>query len=384
MSPSSKSGLAVLVATCLLASTCIPYEDAREEFCENADPARQQSICGTEDGGTRPDGGTLADAGTPPDSGVTVDAGTDAGTPSCFSSSDCPLQPGPCLESAASCVEGKCVYALREDGTPCSGTPETQCRASTGTCSKGVCQLPLRTSGACDDGNACTDNDTCSSAGTCVGTPRVCNQPPTACHQPSGTCNNGTCSYAFKPSDAACDDGNSCTDNDTCNGAGTCAGIARICNQPPSTCHNPTGTCSSGTCNYTLKPANSACNDGNACTDNDVCNSSGVCSGVTRTCTTPPSQCHEPTGTCSNGACTYGPKPANSTCTDDNKCTEGDVCNGSGTCVPGTECQDRSDECLDFVGCSPTSGCQYTYRCSGTEECNFGVCCPPRGICVPQ
>jgi hypothetical protein len=37
--------LSVLAAVCGLSTSCIPFDSAREEFCQNADPAQQQEIC---------------------------------------------------------------------------------------------------------------------------------------------------------------------------------------------------------------------------------------------------------------------------------------------------------------------------------------------------
>ncbi|MFP2904093.1 hypothetical protein ACLESD_03265 [Pyxidicoccus sp. 3LFB2] len=374
MNRPSNAGLVVLVVACLFATTCIQFDDARDEFCLNADPDQQRDICGTGDGGTRADGG--------PDGGFSEDAGTDAGLPACVAASDCPPQPGVCLSPGASCVEGRCVYGLQADGTACSGTPGAQCRESTGQCVRGVCEFTPRTSGACEDGNACTENDLCNSAGVCAGTSRTCTQPPSSCHEPTGTCSNGTCAYVLKPPTSSCDDGNACTSNDSCNAAGTCSGEPRVCNQPPSQCHEPTGTCSNGTCSYVLKPASSACNDGNACTSNDRCSASGACTGDLQTCNQPPTQCHEPAGTCSNGICGYPYKPVNASCSDGNACTLGDACNGAGVCnAGGPGCEDRSFECYDAVGCDPTFGCQYNYRCTFNQECYGGQCCRIGEVC---
>jgi hypothetical protein len=57
-----------------------------------------------------------------------------------------------------------------------------------------------------------------------------------------------------------------------------------VCNTPPSQCHQPTGSCSAGTCSYSLKPSGSVCNDGNDCTYSDICGSTGTCNGTPVVC----------------------------------------------------------------------------------------------------
>jgi len=94
------------------------------------------------------------------------------------------------------------------------------------------------------------------------------------------------------------------------------------CNSPPSQCHQSTGTCSNGTCTYAYKSVGSACNDGRSCTANDVCNGSGSCGGSS-TCNSPPNRCYAAPGLCS----------ASSTCSYVNLCGSDEVCSG-GQCVP--------------------------------------------------
>ena len=353
MKQQMKLGWAALLAACCVGAACVQSDDARDEFCQNADPGRQQEICRPVDGGTKPDGGTLP---------------TD-----CRVASDCQVPAGLCVETGE-CVDGRCVYPVKQDGAPCNGTPPVSCRESTGTCKSGTCDYTVKTSGLCDDSNACTDDDTCNVSGACVGTARVCNAPPSQCHEPAGTCANGDCSYAPKARNISCNDGNACTVNDVCDGAGTCGGMTLSCNSAPSPCHEWVGTCSNNACDYRLKAVNSSCNDGNPCTTADSCNSSGTCAGAPLDCNIPPSPCQEWAGTCSNNACDYRPRPAGTSCNDGSMCTIGDSCDGSGQCIAG-----ESDPCIppstccDYLGCSPSTGCIYANRCGTGNICEVSA-----------
>jgi hypothetical protein len=122
---------------------------------------------------------------------------------------------GACNNANGACEytaqEQHCEFGCRPEGCvgdPCAGVtcntpPASQCYASMGTCTNGVCSYAT-VAGACDDGNACTTGDTCN-AGTCGGSPVVCNTPPAPdCASPTearvynaaGTCSAGTCVYA--------------------------------------------------------------------------------------------------------------------------------------------------------------------------------------------
>jgi hypothetical protein len=59
------------------------------------------------------------------------------------------------------------------------------------------------------------------------------------------------------------------------------------CDSPPSGCHQPAGTCVNGACAYSFHPAGVTCNDGNAFTTGDTCNGSGVCVGTPGGCVRP-------------------------------------------------------------------------------------------------
>jgi hypothetical protein len=332
MTNQTRLGWAALVAAYCVGAACIPFEEAREEFCQNADPARQQELCPVgpgEDGGVRVDGGA-GDGGTMPDGGT---------QPSCTVANECPAPSNPCL-NAATCMDGECRYSSKEGE-------------------------------ACDDGSACTLGDKCDSLGVCVGTLKLCNTPPNECFQSVGICTNGECAYSAKSADVACDDRNPCTLQDKCDGLGSCGGTLKACNTPPSPqCYEPTGVCdaANGECAYRAKPVNTVCNDGEACTYNDVCNGAGTCGGTALVCNTP-SVCQEQGGTCVNGSCQYPFKSSGAVCSDNDACTEGDRCDGAGNCIPSnvvTEC--AGGFCQILGECRPESGCECP------DGCASGVC----------
>lgn len=101
-----------------------------------------------------------------------------------------------------------------------------------------------------------------------------------------------------------CSDGDPCTTGDHCEGD-VCVGTPVVCDSPPSDCHQPAGTCQNGSCTYPPRPDGTSCDDLNACTQTDTCQG-GVCTGVDEIVCTPQDECHLPgqcdpqTGTCSN------------------------------------------------------------------------------------
>ncbi|WP_163988090.1 hypothetical protein [Pyxidicoccus caerfyrddinensis] len=272
---------------------------------------------------------------------------------------------------------------------PICNTPPGACHVSPGTWNGSTCVYTPKTQGtACDDGNACTTGDVCNGSGTCGGSALACNSPPGQCYQSAGTCSNGSCSYAPKSQGTACNDGNACTTGDVCNGSGGCGGSAVACNSPPSQCHQSAGTCSNGTCSYTLKPTGTACNDGNACTTGDVCSGSGTCGGNAVVCNSPPGQCHQSSGTCSNGTCSYPAKSQGTACNDGNACTTSDVCNGGGTCGGNAVvCNSPPGQCYDNPGTCSNGTCSYApsglgESCDDNDACTVATQCSGNGDCV--
>lgn len=281
--------------------------------------------------------------------------GGSGGAPPCLEG--CLKAPDPCHASPGACVNNACVFPPTPDGT------------------------------ACDDGDPCTTGDACQ-AGVCVGTPKTCNAPPPPTCQGStslvtyddaGWCTSqGTCAYqSHVVSCLSCASGVCSQD--------PCAGI--VCNAPPGPCYMSPGACSQGSCSYTYKTSGTACDDGNACTSNDTCNA-GVCTGVPKVCTTPPpATCADPNtmetyntqGTCSGGTCGYAPIYTS--------CTWG--C-GNGKCLPPPQCrdgiQDGSETDVDCGGGS-CPRCAYYKRCSQHYDCEGDWCRyngSPYNTCSPQ
>ncbi|NTX16312.1 hypothetical protein HUA76_36640 [Myxococcus sp. CA056] len=131
---------------------------------------------------------------------------------------------GPKRDNGEMCISGMdCLSGLCADGVCCNKACGGACDACDLPGLEGVCTV--RSAGAaCDDGNACTLAETCNgqSASGCVGTALTCNSPPSPCHVSAGTCSGGTCSYSLRPVGAACpEDGNPCT-ADACDAVGAC------------------------------------------------------------------------------------------------------------------------------------------------------------------
>jgi hypothetical protein len=210
-------------------------------------------------------------------------------------------------DATGSCSDGQCSYASRTEScaggctngacvnNPCQGVtcnlpPAAHCidantlavPSPTGSCSGGSCHY-AESFTTCQYGcatDACV-NDPC--AGKTCNTPpaKYCLSPTTLrTFQTAGVCSGGSCLYT--PTDETCAFGCS---GGACNND-PCAGVT--CNMPPArTCvggaarvYSPSGTCASGTCNYsyTDTPCDNGC-------ENGVCNPP-ACGGVT--CNTPP------------------------------------------------------------------------------------------------
>ncbi len=305
----------------------------------------------------------------------------------------CGSATGECQRGTRSCGEdgtyGPCLGAVHPGAESCNGLDD-DCDGLSDEglmCGDGgvSCWAPHAPDSPCDDGNACTVNDTCTGSGSCVGSPMACNAPPSQCHQSTGTCSNGACSYALKSAGSSCDDGNACTSGDACDATGVCAGTSTACATPPSQCYQPTGTCANSSCSYAPKTAGSPCDDGNACTTHDRCDGAGACVVTVVSCNTPPTQCYQPTGTCSGGTCAYSLKPAGSSCNDGNACTTGDVCNSSGTCSGSTlACPPpHSYSCYQSLpGTCSDGACKYQPKPLGTT-CGLNDYCDGNGNCIP-
>ncbi|REG37509.1 hypothetical protein ATI61_101495 [Archangium gephyra] len=194
-----------------------------------------------------------------------------------------------------------------------------------------------------------------------------CTTPPDQCHETTGTCVSGSCEYPQKQTGSVCNDA-----------------------IPTGVCFSSSGTCEAGLCRASYKARGASCEDGQLCTVNDTCDGAGNCvGGGPRACNSPPNPCFEPSGTCASDTCTYKPIAKGKLCDDGNSCTVSDQCNGAGICV-GTEkvCNSPPDQCLQSSGtCNSSTGdCVYPPQPSGTgcqpdNLCKTGAC-NGAGACV--
>lgn len=253
------------------------------------------------------------------------------------------------FDLGGACEDGDCTYGSRElpcehgceagacladlcEGVTCD-SPPSMCHESAGSCVEGACEYALRPATAvCDDGEACTVGDRCGT-GICGGTALRCDAPPSAdCvdgsilreFSPVGVCGAGECTYTS--SERSCEFGCS---------AGSCVmdpceGVSCAMPPSPTACYASTGACMGGECAY-MPIDDVGCDDGDPCTVSDVCGS-GSCAGTPLTCDTPPpSTCADSTtrrsfgtGMCNAGACEYAAM--------DVACEAGEICRLA-TCV---------------------------------------------------
>jgi cysteine-rich repeat protein len=374
---------------------------------DNSDPCDDGSFCTV---GDRCGAGTCQ--GTPRDCSA---AGDQCNAGVCDENLDaCLPQPRPddtsCDDGNACTQEDVCQAGACVGTDPIVCTAQDECHTA-GVCdpATGACSNPVKPDGAfCDDGDACTRSDRCV-AGTCVGIDPIVCTAQDQCHM-AGACDpaTGTCSNPVKPDGAFCDDGNACTREDVCQ-AGACVGTDPIVCTAQDQCHTA-GVCNpaTGTCSHPVKPAGTACDDGNACTRVDACQA-GMCVGTDPVACTAQDQCHMG-GTCdpATGACSQPAKPDGAFCDDGDACTRSDRCM-AGACV-GTDpivCT-AQDQCHEAGACDPATGacsnpikangalCDDGDACTRTDRCQAGACvgtdpvvctaqdqCHTAGVCDP-
>ena len=263
----------------------------------------------------------------------------------------------------------------------------------------GICVLTTRPSGSpCSDGLICTGPDTCVEGGVCEGPALICDD--------GHSCTDDVCDEEqlgcvhISNTGAFCDDGDACTDGDSCQ-KGVCEGeIIEECCQWDPQC-NDANPCTEDTCQanrcvntFTQVP----CDDADPCTYRDYCDGAGGCVGTPLPCddgnACTVDGCDPETGTCATW-----PAQDGSACDDWNPCTSLDVCQ-EGVCVGGqSECQCTSDgDCAvleDGDLCNGTLRCMgnscvldpntaVTCNTTGDTLCQFTVCDPATGQCVPQ
>lgn len=256
--------------------------------------------------------------------------------------------------------------------------------------SSGTCIFEQKSNGSfCDDGNQCTTQDRCLN-GTCMGGTSVTCQPIGQCFT-AGVCDPTTgCSTPAKAEGESCNDADSCTDNDQCDGMGQCKGSAIIC-EALDECHEP-GVCNSatGTCSQPESP------DGKDCDGADAVNLCTFGSCIAGECILVDLQCDPvecQAGSCepSTGICTYVPLADETSCDDQNACTENTTCL-AGECQGGTPLQceyiDNPNDCIIGRSCDENLGCIAEYvddgsTCDDNNLCTYGDRCES-GECVAQ
>jgi|GEM_PF-2559423 len=319
----------------------------------------------------------------------------DTGPPPCHQADDCGwLEAGPC--AVATCDDGTCVATPANEGDDCE---DGNLCTSGETCASGVCVASAAVQ--CADTNPCTD-DTCDPAVGCVFKNNFAGCDDADPCTSGDFCSGGVCN-AGGP---ACDDGNPCT-TDTCQSDGTCENVADDA-LPCSDGSDCTGgdSCSGGACvpgpedgcddgnpctadsctddGLSCVNANdngALCEDGDACTDSDRCINGSCVPGPAIDCGGSP-DCIEWTCDPVTG-CELVAIHAGDSCSDLDKCTEGDVCDDQGDCVAAAakDCDDGNpctfDSCVAATGCKHqiTVGlCDDGDACTTDDRCTIGQC----------
>jgi hypothetical protein len=126
----------------------------------------------------------------------------------------------------------------------------------------------------CDDGNPCTD-DRCELK-ACTYGPTICKPSGDPCKQAPRCDPAQGCVEDNRPDNTPCPDSAYCTVNEVCVG-GACQTSPRDCQASAPIC--ATGSCneSKNSCDYTVVPQGTSCDDGDLCTQGDSCTSAGQC-----------------------------------------------------------------------------------------------------------
>jgi len=384
----SRLSIPSLLCALLTMSACSVFLD--EAAPSTHTPPCEGASCDTDANGGRDT--STRDTNTDTDTENDARSDADAPPPDCATLSDCPATTA-C--AAWSCEQGTCVATSASIDT------------------------------TCDDGDVCTVDDHCDGDGTCIGSPKVCDDPPAdRCdgdvfvqHPALGVCDrfeDGVCVYVptttpCSPCESACL--GKCT-------AGFCPGSADGCTegvctpgQPPvctprtatagTVCSRTgptgvaTGVCLDGSCvecrahtDCRTSP-NHKCNAEHQCVpclENRDCGNSSACNTPTcledQTCST---YTWEDGATCYRGDvalhCAAGQCVE---CVDDDECpAERPVCDAlcvectSGhrdACIDGNEC--TGDVCQGTTCVNPTQT-EEGHPCgNGTGTCRSGTCRP--------
>jgi hypothetical protein len=337
----------------------------------------------------------------------------------CTVQADCDfLEAGDLCGGDWKCVTGKCK--LDPATVVTCPAPTNPCMEA--SCSGGLCvETPVADNEPCSDGVACTKGDVCL-AGACIAGKPACDDG-NACTTDSCAASTGACTNTVKPDKTVCDDGNPCNGADSCQLGVCAAGAGSACNcsvDADCATHDDENLCNgslqcvggkcvinaqsvvvcplsetgcaaqqcnpaTGSCEMTLKPNDTGCNDGDPCTVADRC-TAGACAGV-------PVKCDD-SNPCTSDLCQpyFGCVHAAiaGPCDDGNPCTIGEVCKSGlclgevNTCDDGNTC--TKDECLPSQGCrylneAASKLCDDGNVCTAGDRCGAGKCNPVSQLC---
>ena len=190
-----------------------------------------------------------------------------------------------------------------------------------------------------------------------------------------------TADWSPKPNNTGCNDGDACTQTDTCQ-AGFCVGSNPVDCTASDQCHD-IGTCNpaTGLCSDPIKPNGTGCNDGNACTQTDTCQN-GSCIGANPVVCTASDQCHD-AGVCDprTGVCSNPAKADGAACDDGDACTTTSCQAGFCTVTARVACT-PIDQCHDAGVCNPANGTCSNPTKADTTPCTDGNACTTGDQCV--
>jgi len=306
----------------------------------------------------------------------------------------------PCLSPPNACLEATC-----DDQGSC-GDPKP-------LIGKACAQVPACHVGVCDDkgfcaaklspvGTACVGDAICMGPGKCDGqgkcqasvqTGKLCGTNTDPCHELR--CDDkGSCKPVLTVAKTCFDTGDPCRPNQ-CDALGKC--VPAIAAGGPcqvgAPCYASQGTCNAqGTC--VSAPATGKACDGGPCVEQATCDASGLCTGKVKVgASCPAPLCHEPgTAACqADGTCAGKAVADKTSCDTVDSCVAGSVCVG-GVCqlgakvalCPGVpDCQAAvccAGAALKLAVCAGAAGkCALLppvvgVPCSGTGDCNLGLC----------
>ncbi len=265
-------------------------------------------------------------------------------------------------------------------------TPSDPCMVN-GICQNGVCVGEEKDCTELEDdcNSAICENGQCKQVAVDDGLP--CGLQQAVCRV--FTCWQGTCQESVVPDLTGCDDDNLCTENDVC--------LSGICEGEDVTCDDDdpctTDSCDpeDGSCDHDSSDTDGVeCDDDNPCTENDAC-LSGICEGEDKDCSDnndcTVDSCAEETGICEHDSVPM----ENEECSDNDACTVGDRC-VSGNCTPlgPKNCDLFDDECNDGAceqgDCyaqpkQDNTECNDNDLCTENDHCESGLCVADDVVC---